>query len=72
MKYFETNREAHVYCHTKKQTGKEKINRESAREYRVHFFSFFILILIQHFGGKNLQKSDKKSTKHNHACKYTE
>ena len=43
-----------------KQTGKENINRERAREYQVHFFSFFILILIQHFGGKNLQKIDKK------------
>ena len=45
----------------KKQYKKKRnINRERAREYQVHFFSFFILILIQHFGGKNLQKIDKK------------
>ena len=39
----------------KKKKSKE---REIAREYQVHVF---FLILIQHFGCKNLQKSDKKA-----------
>ena len=46
---------------TQQKDRKRKLKRERAREYQVHFFSFFILILIKHFGGKNLQKSDKKA-----------
>ena len=64
----------------KKQTGKEKKGKVRERERdckrlpgkSFFVFFFFSFILIQHFGCKNLQKSDKKSTKHNHACKYTE
>ena len=57
----------HKQIQNKNRQLQEKIV-ERARNYQLHVFSF----LIQHFGCKNLQKSDKKGTKHNYECKHAE
>ena len=45
-----------------RQENKKKVKWEREREIvRDYQFFVFFLILIQHFGCKNLQKSDKKA-----------